>query len=291
MKKQGFTLIELLVVIAIIAILAAILFPVFAQAREKARAITCISNQKQIGLAIIQYVQDHDEMYCPANYIVGTSETRWYNMVGPYVKNGDTVQGGVDAGKYNGAGGMWHCPSAPTNQNAGYGVNDHLFVPVGPPYNNGALFAPVINTAILGTPGDTIMVLEKGQDDAGAPAPNGSSWPWFTAAETWWTDTVGVPAGSKQTGNDFSVTGAGWFGANCDSAIKAGFTVAQDDYGQCGSHPRYRHNNTCNVLFCDGHVKAMKEGSISCFKNIYDPEAWASYQAGGNVVGTEYPPY
>src|SRR5256885_15549422 len=61
MKKRGFTLIELLVVIAIIAILAAILFPVFAQAREKARQAACMSNLRQIGLAFAQYVQDYDE--------------------------------------------------------------------------------------------------------------------------------------------------------------------------------------------------------------------------------------
>ncbi|HEX5322780.1 MAG TPA: prepilin-type N-terminal cleavage/methylation domain-containing protein, partial [Capsulimonadaceae bacterium] len=60
-RSKGFTLIELLVVIAIIAILAAILFPVFATAREKARQATCLSNEKQIGLAMNMYVQDYDE--------------------------------------------------------------------------------------------------------------------------------------------------------------------------------------------------------------------------------------
>src|SRR5258707_9076849 len=61
--RAGFTLIELLVVIAIIAILAAILFPVFSKVREKARQTTCLSNEKQLGLGITQYLQDNDEMY------------------------------------------------------------------------------------------------------------------------------------------------------------------------------------------------------------------------------------
>src|SRR5258708_1750811 len=62
-RTRAFTLIELLVVIAIISVLAAILFPVFAQAREKARAISCLSNSKQIGLALYMYIQDYDEKY------------------------------------------------------------------------------------------------------------------------------------------------------------------------------------------------------------------------------------
>ncbi|WP_395145752.1 prepilin-type N-terminal cleavage/methylation domain-containing protein, partial [Armatimonas sp.] len=75
MKKRAFTLIELLVVIAIIAILAAILFPVFAQAREKARQTSCLSNQKQIGLGVMQYVQDYDETYPTAYYYKNNTAT------------------------------------------------------------------------------------------------------------------------------------------------------------------------------------------------------------------------
>ena len=67
-KSRGFTLIELLVVIAIIAILAAILFPVFAQARESARQVSCLSNVKQMSLGIMMYVQDYDEKFCPSRY-------------------------------------------------------------------------------------------------------------------------------------------------------------------------------------------------------------------------------
>jgi prepilin-type N-terminal cleavage/methylation domain-containing protein/prepilin-type processing-associated H-X9-DG protein len=73
--KKAFTLIELLVVIAIIAILAAILFPVFARARENARRTSCLSNLKQIGLGIMQYTQDYDEKYMP--YLRGTATSVW----------------------------------------------------------------------------------------------------------------------------------------------------------------------------------------------------------------------
>ena len=85
-KKEAFTLIELLVVIAIIAILAAILFPVFAQVREKARQTACISNMKQIGLGVTQYVQDNDETY-PMVSFCNDSQTPLMAGVDPYVKN------------------------------------------------------------------------------------------------------------------------------------------------------------------------------------------------------------
>jgi len=88
MKRKAFTLIELLVVIAIIAILAAILFPVFARARENARKATCQSNLKQIGLAEMMYVQDYDENYQNAADMYATpATTMWYNVLDPYAKS------------------------------------------------------------------------------------------------------------------------------------------------------------------------------------------------------------
>jgi len=85
-QARGFTLIELLVVIAIIAILAAILFPVFARARENARRASCQSNLKQIGLGIMQYTQDYDERLCP-RFVATTPTQSWRVIIQPYVKS------------------------------------------------------------------------------------------------------------------------------------------------------------------------------------------------------------
>jgi prepilin-type N-terminal cleavage/methylation domain-containing protein len=106
-RKAGFTLIELLVVIAIIAILAAILFPVFARARESARRSACLSNMKQVALGLNMYAQDYDERFPVHIVTTGTSgqdvanyststRTIWINATMPYVKNT----------------GIWWCPSA-----------------------------------------------------------------------------------------------------------------------------------------------------------------------------------
>ena len=103
-RRSAFTLIELLVVIAIIAILAAILFPVFVQARAKARSTACLSNLKQIGLAVMQYTQDFDESYPPTDYDDGAVRVVWQNLVEPYIKVG--VQGNNSAQNR----GVFTCP-------------------------------------------------------------------------------------------------------------------------------------------------------------------------------------
>ncbi len=103
LKRTGFTLIELLVVIAIIAILAAILFPVFARAREKARQASCQSNLKQIGTAAVMYATDYDGTYPP--YYVNTQAALWVDKCMPYVKNAQLFICPSMSGWYAAAGG------------------------------------------------------------------------------------------------------------------------------------------------------------------------------------------
>ncbi len=128
----AFTLIELLVVIAIIAILAAILFPVFAKAREKARQISCTSNLKQIGLAVTQYCQDWDEATMIANHTTGYS---WYLPLQPYVKSDQ----------------VFRCPSM-TNRGTTTTRTDYLV--------NG-VFGHGISLAAFQTPAEQIMFAER----------------------------------------------------------------------------------------------------------------------------------
>src|SRR2546423_2637609 len=89
-SRSGFTLIELLVVIAVIAILAAILFPVFAQARATARKAACASNLKQIGLAFGMYAQDYDEMLVP-HWQNSSGIPDWKTLLDPYIKRGENA--------------------------------------------------------------------------------------------------------------------------------------------------------------------------------------------------------
>jgi len=132
----GFTLIELLVVIAIIAILAAILFPVFAKAREKARQASCISNLKQIGLATTQYAQDYDECTMHADHATGYS---WYAPLQPYIKSDQ----------------VFRCPSM-GSRGAVTTKTDYII--------NG-VFGHGISLAAFQTPAEQIIFAERRRDE------------------------------------------------------------------------------------------------------------------------------
>jgi len=155
--RDGFTLIELLVVIAIIAILAAILFPVFAQARDKARQVACLSNTKQISLAIHQYAQDYDERL-PVLGVNAQSRGRWQFQIFTYVK---TPQ-------------VYNCPNVPNNlwvppapgalgtsDRGGYGWN--LALTADASFTGGNLnTAPGYALAKIAKPAETIIVGDTG---------------------------------------------------------------------------------------------------------------------------------
>ncbi|HEY3413127.1 MAG TPA: prepilin-type N-terminal cleavage/methylation domain-containing protein [Armatimonadota bacterium] len=157
-QRRGFTLIELLVVIAIIAILAAILFPVFAKARERAKSTVCINNEKQIGIALTQYSNDNDETFpperIPPNWNLGSPT--WKDALDPLIKSKD----------------VWICPSnrfawAPTGASGkGYGdecgrfprsyaYNGDIFY-VNPTYQNRG-----IPTSAFKSPSGTILFVES----------------------------------------------------------------------------------------------------------------------------------
>lgn len=252
-KFAAFTLIELLVVIAIIAILAAILFPVFAQAREKARATSCLSNIKQLGLGTMMYVQDYDETYpmskrpplmtpAPGEPNSG-GEVYWGQVVDPYVKAGQNQK----IGRFS-VDGIHHCPSAAVNQPNNYGMHGYIGPEGGP--NNTVLYGASVKTlATIDAPADKVLLAEKGNNAAYE-----WSMPFFVADKWYWTDNPDAATPKRwdlgednlypgNTDKDPGTHGWSWPFANC--------------------YPRYRHNGTCNVVYADGHAKAAQRGSLS----------------------------
>jgi prepilin-type N-terminal cleavage/methylation domain-containing protein/prepilin-type processing-associated H-X9-DG protein len=247
-KKSGFTLIELLVVIAIIAILAAILFPVFASAREKARQITCLSNLKQIGLASVMYVQDSDEIE-PVGY--GGDGTQnydyWYYTIMPYIAGANANVATIN-----------FCPDAPYPQNMAYAMNARVGGNAsddGNPYNFNFDVSQPTTLAMETHPAETIAFGESDQ----IPAYGNNPLTLFRI-------------------NPGSVNGGPW---NPYVACKndQDWASIDNDTNVDGTSPgqaRYRHTLMANMVFCDGHAKSMKRGTITIW----------NWQIGGDAPDT-----
>jgi prepilin-type N-terminal cleavage/methylation domain-containing protein/prepilin-type processing-associated H-X9-DG protein len=222
--RRGFTLIELLVVIAIIAILAAILFPVFAKAREKARQITCASNLKQIGLGILQYYQDYDETFPSVtnNNTAPVTPAGWADEIQPYLKSVAVL----------------HCPDDPTPQS----TNPYA-EPYSGNYGNTAYTSYFYNWQV-GTVNYSYST--GGIKLAQMPQPSSTI---LNGDNIGYSASNGIPYGNGDYCN-FQINSARG-GANCTSA-----------QGAINDAPSTRHTGGANYAFADGHAKWTRPNMI-----------------------------
>ncbi len=165
--KKGFTLIELLVVIAIIAILAAILFPVFSRAREQARKAACLSNAKQIGMAIQMYAQDWDERlpsWLTPCHGGPPQALAWWEQIGAYVKNWDIYKC-PSAGQSQWNSSCWPRKPSPDWVN-NYGYNVSVMYPPGSVASPGCPIRerPIGSLAAMQAPAETLVVADCRQN-------------------------------------------------------------------------------------------------------------------------------
>ena len=260
---NGFTLIELLVVIAIIAILAAILFPVFAQAREKARQTSCLSNTKQIGIAFMQYTQDYDE-YFPGLFSGnwGASTARWMDNIQPYVKNAQIFNCPSDAdqnNKYVPNLGLLNLNNTPPDRFGSYAASNAYWGNAGA---GGSEWAGPMSGAenvtnalpAIGDPSGTFLIGEG----------NGS----FQVSWQWNNGGTGQPTAIDTTTKPPSIHSPSATPTNLEGMVMA------------------RHQDFANVLFCDGHAKSMKLSTL-LQKSTTEP-TWGTWASATNNAGLRY---
>ncbi|MCC6446988.1 MAG: DUF1559 domain-containing protein [Armatimonadetes bacterium] len=245
LNRKGFTLIELLVVIAIIAILAAILFPVFAQAREKARAISCLSNTKELGNAIMMYVQDYDEKY-PWYYngnhdaaLAAQGDTNswfnamWFGMIQPYVKNWS----------------IFICPSK--SGNFSYGLNMYHVVGCRGCESTQSL-------AAIARPANIVLAAETGFAKEYAKKFN-----------------LEDRCDSENQSSPGSVM--------CPRLAPYGQGNGCGPFNT--AHMTDRHSGGLNLLFCDGHAKWYKFEKMHADATDSNVDLFNHFAVGGRLLG------
>ena len=295
MQRKAFTLIELLVVIAIIAILAAILFPVFAQAKLAAKKTQDLSNLKNIGTAALIYSGDSDDFFPRNDYRTPNRQPyfpmTYREIIGPYVKNGisnytyvstdGTSQPLADKD-------IWNSPVAPPGR-YGYGANGALF-PSGQVWNidnggntayndqtgagvaTGKAAAPSVSQTQLQRVANTLMITTLGiTNEYSTP---GQSNVYMQSGVYWWQG-----AGNNLVG---ATIPKGWDGDRND--------VYSDDLtkGPVSALPRFRYTESANVVWADGHAKSKKKGSLSWCTDMYVQGSNVNPYGGGGVYDDGY---
>lgn len=276
-SKKAFTLIELLVVIAIIAILAAILFPVFAQAKMAAKKTVSLSNVKQIDLSFHMYAGDVDDTFPMSEYGTGDTHVTWEAAVYPYVKSGDNAKSTSGTQQSFGKDGIFRSPGNPRpirpypSEGGGgsYGVHEVLFVNnFGYTPDQGAP-NPGVPFSVIDAPGDKIAMMEKGVNDT-SDASGNWQYHWFSPSQNQWVGSIlGTPGDVstlKRDGVDVYNPSSSLYSPLFDTDCVAS---VNDSAWECGAHARYRFSGVAPMSFADGHAKAIKKGAIQWYKNIW----------------------
>ncbi|MDR3707053.1 MAG: DUF1559 domain-containing protein [Capsulimonadaceae bacterium] len=258
-RITAFTLIELLVVIAIIAILAAILFPVFATAREKARQSACMSNNKQLGTALMQYTADYDECY-PNGTASSQNATGWAGQVYPYIRSAAVFRCPDDT---NASSGNW----------SSYAINMNLSNGPGGGYYGlqlSALTAPAMTVLLFEVTGNSGVDVTSPTEQK---SPSGFGLGTLTS---WGYDPDGGGTASSCAASTetlkYATGDLGGRGDNCFFAATTG-----------------RHSNGSVFVLADGHAKWLMGNLVSSGVNATSQSAaqqTGASQSSNKAAGT-----
>ncbi len=269
--RRAFTLIELLVVIAIIAILAAILFPVFAQAKAAAKKTTCLSNAKQLGVATQMYYADFDDVGPlsnsggiwpnPVGWGFGSPDTVWGQQIQPYVKNWGIYRSPADPNSSD--RGLTVDPygnPVPDNHpdkyyywasRMNYGLNYDFLSPWVFNYDTYYIGSVSVAQSEVGATASTILAANSiwDRDSGGSPRGGGN---WVIEAPCVFDEdgNLKIPAQANSGGNNWQNYGVGWLPNDNTSWLQFGGVW-------------FFHNKQANVTFVDGHSKSQSLGSLA----------------------------